>query len=183
MRSRMGGVWIILISAASVLLLLLIFILQNGSRQRCLSSARTEPCRWGWRCCWPRSSVSCSSRYPARYASCSCDRPADTRRRASRRRTRPPSSPGRRKAQSRRAQRSRSTDRPQRRPQFDNPLWGGCRDDDRYAPCHDRVALAAVDTTGVSGPGPGQPSGPGRRVMAEIGRADRRGARSGAGPG
>lgn len=29
-RSRMGGVWIILISAAFVLLLLLIFILQNG---------------------------------------------------------------------------------------------------------------------------------------------------------
>src|SRR5689334_4389300 len=29
-RSRMGGVWIILISAAFVLLLLLVFILQNG---------------------------------------------------------------------------------------------------------------------------------------------------------
>src|SRR6185503_10077310 len=31
-RSRMGGVWIILISAALVLLLLLIFILQNGQQ-------------------------------------------------------------------------------------------------------------------------------------------------------
>jgi len=31
-RSRMGGVWIILISATFVLLLLLIFILQNGQR-------------------------------------------------------------------------------------------------------------------------------------------------------
>jgi hypothetical protein len=65
-RSRMGGVWIIFISAAFVLLLLLIFICRMGNRPSCPSSVRTEPCRWGWRVV-PACGLRCPARRAARH--------------------------------------------------------------------------------------------------------------------
>jgi hypothetical protein len=64
-HSRTGGLWAGLILSALVLLLLLVFMLQNGIPYRSPSSPSRAYSPSGWRCCWRRSPGSCSWRFRA----------------------------------------------------------------------------------------------------------------------
>ncbi len=71
-RTRLGAAWVAAALFAVVLLLLLIFVLENARRWTLATSALTGTSRSGWRSCSRQFSVSCwwSSREPVGSSSC-----------------------------------------------------------------------------------------------------------------
>jgi uncharacterized integral membrane protein len=71
-RTRTGGLWVGLVSAAVVLIVLLIFILQNRATSPFDFSASMASCPWRSRFSYPRCVVFCLSRFRALAGSCNC---------------------------------------------------------------------------------------------------------------